>query len=206
LSDFVTKDSGERRQFNTGAQRDVVTDKGRYDLISPIMIERLAKLLQRGAEKYNDRNWEKGMPLSVYMDSGMRHLYKFLEGHRDEDHLIAAIWNLQALLHIEEMVKRGVLSEDLLDLPDYVKKNNTWKNIDIVMEDDVIVEAKINGEKTDIFNKERKGCVLLNMGVKCKYCGWQPEESSFYSTREDMKNVRDHLNKCQKEHESEKHL
>lgn len=156
MTEFVTKDSGERRQFNTGAQRDVVTDKGRYDLISPIMIERLAKLLQRGAEKYNDRNWEKGMPLSVYMDSGMRHLYKFLEGHRDEDHLIAAIWNLQALLHIEEMVKRGVLSEDLLDLPDYVKKNNTWKNIDIVMEDDVIVEAKINGEKTDIFNKEKK--------------------------------------------------
>ena len=85
MSDFITKDSGERRQFNTGAQRDVVTDKGRYDLISPIMIERLAKLLQRGAEKYNDRNWEKGMPLSVYMDSGMRHLYKFLEGHRDEE-------------------------------------------------------------------------------------------------------------------------
>tara|TARA_R100000458_G_C8145009_1_gene154739 strand:+ start:257 stop:634 length:378 start_codon:yes stop_codon:yes gene_type:complete len=121
LSDYITKDSGERRKFNTGAQRDVVDGKGRYDLISPIMIERLAKLLQRGAEKYNDRNWEKGMPLSVYMDSGMRHLFKFLEGHRDEDHLIAAIWNLQALLHIEEMVKRGVLSEELLDLPNYVR-------------------------------------------------------------------------------------
>ena len=102
MSDFVTKDSGERRRFNTGAQRDVVTDKGRYDLISPIMIERLAKLLQRGAEKYDDRNWEKGMPLSVYMDSGMRHLYKFLEGHRDE-------------------VGRGILPEDLLDLPTYIK-------------------------------------------------------------------------------------
>ena len=121
MSDYITKDSGERRKFNTGAQRDVVDGKGRYDLISRIMIERLAKLLQRGAEKYNDRNWEKGMPLSVYMDSGMRHLFKFLEGHRDEDHLIAAIWNLQALLHIEEMVKRGVLSEELLDLPNYVR-------------------------------------------------------------------------------------
>ena len=55
------------------------------------------------------------------MDSGMRHLYKFLEGHRDEDHLIAAIWNLQALLHIEEMVGRGILPEDLLDLPTYIK-------------------------------------------------------------------------------------
>ncbi len=121
MSDYITKDSGERRKFNTGAQRDVVNGKGRYDLISPIMIERLAKLLQRGAEKYNDRNWEKGMPLSVYMDSGMRHLFKFLEGHRDEDHLIAAIWNLQALLHIEEMVKRGKLSEELLDLPNYMR-------------------------------------------------------------------------------------
>jgi hypothetical protein len=130
LSDFVTKDSGERRQFNTGAQRDVVTDKGRYDLISPIMIERLAKLLQRGAEKYNDRNWEKGMPLSVYMDSGMRHLYKFLEGHRDEDHLIAAIWNLQALLHIEEMVNRGMLSKDLLDLPNYIKPCSDSETLD----------------------------------------------------------------------------
>lgn len=121
MDDFITKDSGERRQFDTGAQRDISTDKGRYDLISPIMIERLAKLLQRGAIKYTERNWEKGMPLSVYMDSAMRHLFKFLEGHRDEDHLIAAIWNLQALLHIEEMVKRGILSEDLLDLPTYIK-------------------------------------------------------------------------------------
>ena len=127
LSDFVTKDSGERRHFNTGAQRDVVTGKGRYDLISPIMIDRLSLLLQRGAEKYDDRNWEKGMPLSVYMDSGMRHLYKFLEGHRDEDHLIAAIWNLQALLHIEEMVKRGKLSKDLLDLPDYTEGEHEGK-------------------------------------------------------------------------------
>jgi hypothetical protein len=124
LSDYITKDSGDRRKFNTGAQRDVVDGKGRYDLISPIMIERLAKLLQRGAEKYNDRNWEKGMPLSVYMDSGMRHLFKFLEGHKDEDHLIAAIWNLQALLHIEEMVKRGKLSEELLDLPNYMRNES----------------------------------------------------------------------------------
>jgi|TARA_R100000963_G_C4558392_1_gene48290 hypothetical protein len=124
LSDYITKDSGDRRKFNTGAQRDVVVGKGRYDLISPIMIERLAKLLQRGAEKYNDRNWEKGMPLSVYMDSGMRHLFKFLEGHKDEDHLIAAIWNLQALLHIEEMVKRGKLSEELLDLPNYMRNES----------------------------------------------------------------------------------
>lgn len=122
MTKHITKDSGKRRGFKTGAVRDVNTEKGRYELISPIMIERLAKLLQRGAVKYASRNWEKGMPLSVYMDSGMRHLYKFLEGHRDEDHLVAAIWNLQALLHIEEMINRGLLPKDLYDLPNYIPK------------------------------------------------------------------------------------
>jgi len=123
LKEWATKDSGKRRKFDSGAQRDVAVGKGRYDLVSPIMIERLAKLLERGAVKYDDRNWEKGMPLSVYMDSGMRHLYKYLEGYTDEDHLIAAIWNLQALLHIEEMVSRGKLPKALCDLPNYVGKD-----------------------------------------------------------------------------------
>jgi len=119
---FRTTDSGERRGFKSGAVRDVASGKGRYDLVSPIMIDRLAGLLERGAVKYNDRNWEKGMPLSVYMDSGMRHLYKFLEGNRDEDHLVAAIWNLTALLHVEEMCKRKLLPKELCDLPNYTKK------------------------------------------------------------------------------------
>ncbi len=122
MKKHITKDSGKRRGFSTGAVRDVNEEKGRYDLISPIMMERLAQLLQRGAVKYSSRNWEQGMPLSVYMDSGMRHLFKFLEGHRDEDHLVAAIWNLQALLHIEEMINRGLLPKDLYDLPNYLPK------------------------------------------------------------------------------------
>ena len=122
ILNYITKDSGERRSFETGAVRDVNNDKGRYDLISPLMIERLAKLLQRGAIKYASRNWEQGMPLSVYMDSGLRHIFKFLEAHRDEDHLIAAIWNFQALLHIEEMINRGLKPKELYDLPNYLPK------------------------------------------------------------------------------------
>ena len=122
MTKYITKDSKKRRKFTTDAQRDVAIGKGRYDLISPIMIERIAGLLERGAIKYNDRNWEKGMPLSVYVDSGMRHFFKFLEGHRDEDHLVAAIWNLQALPHIEEMINRGLLPKELYDLPNYLPK------------------------------------------------------------------------------------
>lgn len=122
MKKYTTKDSGKRRKFKTGAQRDIVTGKGRYDLISPIVMERKAALLERGAVKYDDRNWEKGMPLSVYMDSALRHTFKFQEGHRDEDHLIAAIWNLEALLHIEEMINRGLLPKELNDLPNYLPK------------------------------------------------------------------------------------
>lgn len=122
MNKYITKDSKKRRGFTTGAVRDVNEEKGRYELISPIMIERLAKLLQRGAVKYSSRNWEKGMPLSVYMDSALRHAFKFQEGHRDEDHLVAAIWNLQALLHIEEMINRGLLPKELYDLPNYLLK------------------------------------------------------------------------------------
>ena len=121
---YTTKDSGKRRNFSTGAVRDVATGKGRYDLISPLVLERLAGLYERGAVKYADRNWEKGMELSVYMDSGLRHIFQFLEGKRDEDHLVAGIWNFSALLHIEEMIERGLLPKELNNLPNYTKPIN----------------------------------------------------------------------------------
>jgi len=119
---FIVKDSGKRRHFKSGMVRDVVEGKGRYDLLSPIAIDRLAKHFENGARKYNDRNWEKGAPLSTYLDSGIRHIFKFLEGHRDEDHLAAALWNIGATIHIEEMIKRGILPKDLNDLPNYLKE------------------------------------------------------------------------------------
>lgn len=60
------------------------------------------------------------MPLSRFLDSAIRHLYKHLEGHRDEDHLAAAMWNLHGMIHTEEMVGRGLLPAELNDLPNYL--------------------------------------------------------------------------------------
>jgi len=91
--EFTTKDSGHRRTFETGAVRDRAKGKGRYDLLSPIAIDRLAKLYERGGDKYDPRNWEKGMPLSQFVDSGLRHFFNYLEGKREEDHLAAVMWN-----------------------------------------------------------------------------------------------------------------
>jgi len=115
------KDSGERRNFKTGSVRDIRTGKGRFDLISPIALRRLAQHLENGAVKYGDRNWELGQPLAGYLDSAIRHLIDFLEGKRDEDHLSAGAWNIFSAIHTEEMICRGVLPKELNDLPNYIK-------------------------------------------------------------------------------------
>jgi len=110
-------DSGERERFATGSRRDTRKGKGRYDLITPIGLRRLALHYENGAAKYGDRNWERGQPISRFLDSAIRHLYAYLGGSRDEDHLAAAAWNALAAIHIEEAVAAGILPKELDDLP-----------------------------------------------------------------------------------------
>lgn len=122
------KDSGKRQNFSTGSVRDTQEGKGRFDLISPIALKRLAQHFENGAKKYGDRNWELGQNLSRYLDSAIRHAYAFLEGKRDEDHAIAMAWNSLALVHTEEMINRGLLPKELNDLPNYTRKENNIEN------------------------------------------------------------------------------
>ena len=119
IFDRPVKDSGKRDTFSTGAVRDIGEAKGAYELLSPIFLKRLAILLQKGAAKYDARNWEKGMPMGRTFQSLIRHAYQYLEGHRDEDHLAAVAFNVMLLIHYEEMIARGKLPEELNDLPDF---------------------------------------------------------------------------------------
>lgn len=107
----MLKDSGNRREFETGAVRDMQEGKGRCDLLPACALLRLAKHYEAGARKYEDRNWEKGIPISVMIDSAMRHLLKYMDGQTDEDHLAAVAWNILGAMWMEE--KRP----DLQDLP-----------------------------------------------------------------------------------------
>jgi hypothetical protein len=111
------KDSGKREEFKTGSVRDTQVGKGRYDLIPPISLRRLAQHYENGARKYGDRNWEKGQPLSRYLNSALRHLQNILEGDTSEDHMAAGAWNLFAIIHTQEMIHRGALPKELDDLP-----------------------------------------------------------------------------------------
>jgi hypothetical protein len=113
------KDSGARQEFVTGSVRDTRDGKGRYDLIPWYPMERLAKHYENGARKYACHNWKKGQPLSRYLDSATRHLSKYMQGKREEDHLVACVWNLFGYLWTEHQVELKRLPPELNDLENY---------------------------------------------------------------------------------------
>lgn len=121
----MVKDSGSKEQFETGSHRDSGEGKGWYAHLSPVFLERLAKHTEAGGRKYGPRNWEKGIPLTRCLESAIRHIYEYIEGHRDEDHLTAAAWNLMVAVHGEEMTVRGMLPSSLCDLPRYLPEDKS---------------------------------------------------------------------------------
>lgn len=113
---FITKDSGARRDFGTGSVRDRSTGKGRFDLIPPILLRRLAGLYERGAEKYGDNNWQKGQPLMAsFADSAMRHLSQLIGGEPTEDHAASVVWNMAGFMWTLAEIEAGRLPKFLDD-------------------------------------------------------------------------------------------
>lgn len=90
----MINDSGNRTEFATGAVRDMHEGKGRMDLIPATAIIELSKHCEEGAKKYGEHNIDKGIPQHSLIDSGLRHLLKYQRGDKDENHLVAALWNI----------------------------------------------------------------------------------------------------------------
>lgn len=91
----MIKDTGNRTPMgNTGFVRDNHAGKGRMDLLPWHAIIEVSQHCEEGALKYGERNIDKGAPLHSLLDSGSRHLAKYIAGEDDEDHLRAACWNL----------------------------------------------------------------------------------------------------------------
>lgn len=152
-------DSGKRREFQSGAVRDITENKGRCDLlpldvIADIEVDtifeyindyirsgnytniesaiemfsievfgdintaylELAKHYEEGAKKYDERNWEKGIPLHCYIDSGVRHYLKYRRGDTDEPHARAFLWNMLGAIwthkHLPEMIDLPFIEDD----------------------------------------------------------------------------------------------
>lgn len=77
----------------------------RMDLIPAEPLWMLGEIYGRGAEKYDERNWEKGYQWSLSLAALMRHLNRWQQGEIiDEDgfhHLTAVIFHAMALQYFE---------------------------------------------------------------------------------------------------------
>lgn len=63
------------------------------------MLKDLSIHFEKGAAKYGENNWRKGVnELWSFIDSGRRHTMQYLNGETDEPHHISAIWNFVCYL------------------------------------------------------------------------------------------------------------
>lgn len=95
--------------------------KNRLDLLSIPALWEVGRVYTRGCQKYEDRNWEKGLGYASTLGCAMRHIFKWVAGHKlDEEtglhHLAHAAWNILALLHFELLPEKY---KQFDDLPDY---------------------------------------------------------------------------------------
>lgn len=96
------KEADEAPQQRDEGARKYDTGKPQYSLIPTEALDGLARLYTQGAEKYDARNWEKGMDFSRLYDALQRHVQKWWSGQDyDQDdgqhHLLSVIWCAMAL-------------------------------------------------------------------------------------------------------------
>jgi hypothetical protein len=102
---YTTKDSGKRVEFNSGMHRDTQEGKARYDLCYEPLLTEWAELMARGAEKYGENNWQLANSkeeLNRFKASAWRHFVQYMRGDRDEAHHAAVLFNIGAIMMLEE--------------------------------------------------------------------------------------------------------
>lgn len=108
---FVVKDSGERKVFDSGMQRDVTTGKTLWHLVaSGPMLERWAVHLTKGAVKYDEDNWMKAegqAELDRFRQSAFRHFMQWYCGDVDEDHASAVYFNINGAEFVSDKLKNA---------------------------------------------------------------------------------------------------
>ena len=119
------------RTFDTGATRDIDTSKLDYEgFLSPLVLKRYAEYLnkhrvQADGKLRDSDNWQKGIPLDVYMKSMWRHFMDVWSAHREstlkgellEEALAAVIFNAMGYLHeiIRHRRELQDVTDDILD-------------------------------------------------------------------------------------------
>lgn len=102
-----------------GGKQSVV--EGRFDLIPPVAAFELAKVMEHGAEKYAPRNWMK-IPVDSHLNHLLMHVFAYLAGDRQEEHLTHALARASMAVEIEKVGVQSdttMLDRDPCDFNDY---------------------------------------------------------------------------------------
>jgi len=110
----------DRTLFATGAQRDTQEGKPNfYECLSPFAQWRYGLYMAKASAKYGADNWTKGIPIESYIKSLERHLLKLkaqlkygIEMEPGVDHAAAIMFNIQGLMHEQELAKWRGEDED----------------------------------------------------------------------------------------------
>lgn len=62
----------------------------RFDLVDPIAIFEMTKVLKKGADKYGEDNW-KNISIRDHLNHLLIHVYAYLAGDTQDDHLSHAL-------------------------------------------------------------------------------------------------------------------
>lgn len=125
----LTDDAKEKITYETGATRDSTDDKLRVDLIPEWSLLKLSEHFQAGAQKYEARQWEKGLPLSTFIASLKRHLLLLEHGDYTEDHESAIAWNIMCYKWTKRRIEIGMLSNSLDDVSERYYRNSIMREI-----------------------------------------------------------------------------
>lgn len=140
-------DSGERTEFESGAVRDMSSGKGDMVAMPWKALLRLSKQYELGSKKYSRFNYQKGIPVSSFIDSACRHLAKYQCGCDDEDHLAAAAFNVLGAMLME------VDHKELIDL-EVRHGKNTFDYFSNNSSNDMAKIEEIIEIKKDKFNQD----------------------------------------------------
>lgn len=88
MSIHMFQDTGDH-----GFLFDIMQTNLLFDDIYTLSLE-VAKHFEDGAKKYGENNWQKGIPIHCYIDSALRHYFKYMRGDKDELHDRAFVWNI----------------------------------------------------------------------------------------------------------------
>jgi len=125
--------SDEVRIKNTATGGEKGSKLARFDLVPVGPLTKLAEHYGRGAEKYEDRNWERGIDWSLSYAALMRHVVAWWGGEDcDEDtgstHMAAVAWHAFALMEYAtthpELDNRPFSEGDEWELP-----SETWAKL-----------------------------------------------------------------------------